>query len=220
MNSGSDPVWTRPERNRGICLDSSVLNESNSIRSSSVGWTYIISNEQAGDEQRGGMSVATETANNRLDNTVIVTKLACVRLRAVTQTGWRSQSANILNWLACGVSVKDSLHVRAVGYSRNASAPSGLRDAMNTGLWQTEKCHVRVADRLEAYGSAGDGGFSGYCSRTGQCELCMCVSPNRGRSQCITKHLGSMILGLAWVVISTNQTGINTTKWGKDETPK
>ncbi len=44
---------------------------------SSVGWTYIISNEQAGDEQRGGMSVATETANNGLDNTVMVTKLIC-----------------------------------------------------------------------------------------------------------------------------------------------
>lgn len=30
--------------------------------------------------------------------------------------------------------MKDSLHVRAVGYGRNASAPSGLADRMNTGF--------------------------------------------------------------------------------------
>lgn len=49
--------------------------------------------------------------------------------------------------LACRASVKDSLHVRAVGYGRNASAPSGLTDAMNTSFdgqrnvtsgWQTD----------------------------------------------------------------------------------
>lgn len=60
-----------------------------------MGWTYIESNEPAGDGQRGGMSVATETAKNGLDNTVIVTKLACVRLRAVPQTG------GVLEALAC-----------------------------------------------------------------------------------------------------------------------
>ncbi len=49
------------------------------VTQSALQWAgnYIISNEQAGDEQRGEMSVATETDNNELNNTVMVTKLIC-----------------------------------------------------------------------------------------------------------------------------------------------
>lgn len=115
--SGESELWFRPsvktpwEKHRGICQD---LNESNSIRSSSVGWSYIIFNEKASGRTRGGMSVATETG--------WITLLLSQRWFVCLRTGWSSQRTSILHWCSCRASVKDSVHVRAVGYGRNASA--------------------------------------------------------------------------------------------------